>query len=250
MTSERWQSVLLGAFGIGLFLVAWEVIGTNRLAGLTWPPLSTVLAFMFDSSRAQLFGRAMEASFSMVFLGYATGALLGMALAGFVSAVPLFRPGLDRLASVIHAIPAIALAPLFIVLLNRELTGMAIAALNVFFILYVSTTSGLNNSTPAHRDLFKVMGAGRATRLRRLDLPAALPSIVSGMKYAVPAAFIGAILGEWFGSSRGLGLLMVSAMQNFQIPLLWSAVLIASSASLLVFGLMSLLEKYVYGRYK
>ena len=81
MTSERWQSVLLGAFGIGLFLVAWEVIGTNRLAGLTWPPLSTVLAFMFDSSRAQLFGRAMEASFSMVFLGYATGALLGMALA-------------------------------------------------------------------------------------------------------------------------------------------------------------------------
>ena len=64
------------------------------------------------------------------------------------------------------------------------------------------------------------------------------------------AAFIGAILGEWFGSSRGLGLLMVSAMQNFQIPLLWSAVLIASTASLIVFGLMGLLEQFVYGRYK
>lgn len=250
MTSERWQSLLLGVLGVALFLGAWEIIGVNRLAGLTWPPLSAVLAFMFDPSRAQLFGRAMEASFSMALLGYVTGALIGMALAGIVHVLPAFRPGLDRLASVIHAIPAIALAPLFIVLLNREFTGMAIATLNVFFILYVSTTSGLNNSTVGHRDLFKVLGASSATRLLRLDLPAALPAVVSGMKYSVPAAFIGTILGEWFGSSRGLGLLMVSAMQNFQIPLLWSAVFIASTASLLVFGLMGLLEQFVYGRYK
>jgi len=250
MTSERWQSLVLGVLGVALFLGAWEFIGVNRLAGLTWPPLSTVVAFMLDPSRAQLLGRAMEASFSMVLLGYVTGALIGIGLAGLVHVLPVVRPGMDRLASVIHAIPAIALAPLFIVILDRELTGMAIAALNVFFILYVSTTSGLNNSTAGHRDLFQVMGATRSTRLRRLDLPAALPAVVSGMKYSVPAAFIGTILGEWFGSSRGLGLLMVSAMQNFQIPLLWSAVFIASTASLLVFGLMGLLERFVYGRYK
>lgn len=250
ISSERLQTLVLGVVGIGLFFALWEVIGVNRLAGLTWPPLSTVLTFMFDPTKAGLFGRAMEASFAMVALGYGLGAVIGMGLAALVHVLPAVRPGMDRLASVVHAIPAIALAPLFIVLLNRELTGAAIATLNVFFILYVATTSGLNNSSNGHRDLFTVLGSSGTRRLRFLDLPAALPAVVSGLKYAVPAAFIGAILGEWFGSSRGLGLLMVSAMQNFQIPLLWSAVLIASTASLIVFGLMSLLEQFVYGRYK
>jgi NitT/TauT family transport system permease protein len=249
ISMEKLQAGVLGAIGILLFLGLWEVIGVNRMAGLTWPPLSTVITFMFDPSRQALFLRAMGASFSMVAAGYALGTLIGVVTAGLVHVVPVLRPGLDRLAGVIHAIPAIALAPLFIVLLDRELTGMAIATLNVFFVLYVATTSGLANSTATHRDLFQVLGSSPLTRLLRLDLPAALPAMVSGLKFAIPAAFIGAILGEWFGSSRGLGLLMVSAMQNFQIPLLWSAVFIASAASLLAFGAMSLLERFVYGRY-
>lgn len=247
---EKAIDIALGALGIGLFLILWEVIGANRLAGLTWPRLSEVLVFLFDPSRQGLFLRAIGASFSMVALGYALGFAIGIAMGMLVHLVIPLRPGMDRFASVVNAIPAIALAPIFIVVLNREVTGMAIATLNVFFIIYVSMTSGLNSSTKSHRDLFAVIGATRLRRFLSLDLPAALPALVSGMKYAVPAAFIGAILGEWFGSSRGLGLLMVSAMQNFQIPLLWSAVLIASSASLLAFGLMGLLERFVYGRFR
>ena len=68
------------------------------------------------------------------------------------------------------------------------------------------------------------------------------------MKLSVPIAFIGAIIGEWFGASRGLGLLIVSAMQNFQIPLLWSAVLITAVASLAMFALFSLTERLVQER--
>lgn len=248
--SARLRTTVLGAIGIVLFLGLWELIGVERWGGLTWPPLSVVIAFLFDPAKAALFQRAMAASFTMIAFGYATGLALGLAAAALGHLVKPLRPGLDRLASVIHAIPTIALAPLFIVLLSREWTGMAIAALAVFFVMYVSATSGLAASSAAHRDLFQVFGSSRLTQLIRLDMPAALPALVSGMKYAVPAAFIGVILGEWFGSSRGLGLLMVSAMQNFQIPLLWSAVLIASAASLLIFGAMSLVERLAYGRYR
>lgn len=240
----------LGVLGIGLFLVLWEVIGSYRLAGLTWPRLSDVLVFLFDPSRQGLFLRAMASSFSMVAAGYALGFVVGIAMAAVVHVVNPLRPGMDRFASVINAIPPIALAPIFIVLLSRDVTGMAIATLNVFFVIYVAATSGLQSSTRGHRDLFAVIGASKFRRFLSLDLPAAFPALVSGMKYAIPAAFIGAILGEWFGSSRGLGLLMVSAMQNFQIPLLWSAVLIASTASLLAFGAMGLLERFVYGRFR
>ncbi|MEF2070096.1 ABC transporter permease [Consotaella aegiceratis] len=247
---ERTGTIVLGALGVVLFLGLWELIGVNRWAGLTWPPFSTVMVYLFTPSRQGLFLRAMGASFSMVGAGYALGALIGIVLAALVHVVTTLRPGVDRLASVIHSIPAIALAPLFIVLLSREFTGMAIATLNVFFIVYVSTTSGLAASSAVHRDLFRSLGATALTRFWRLDLPAALPAMVSGFKFAVPAAFIGAILGEWFGSSRGLGLLMVSAMQNFQIPLLWSAVFIAATASLIAFGLLGLVERAVYGRFR
>ena len=64
-----------------------------------------------------------------------------------------------------------------------------------------------------------------------------------------PAALIGAIIGEWFGAPRGLGILIINAMQNFQIVLLWCAVLLAVGASLLIYGLLTLLERAAYARF-
>ncbi|MFN7000596.1 MAG: portal protein, partial [Elioraea tepidiphila] len=84
---------------------------------------------------------------------------------------------------------------------------------------------------------------------RRGEIPAALPALAGGLRLAIPGALIGAIIGEWFGASRGLGLLMVSAMHNFQIPLLWSAVLITAAASLVLFGLASLIERRIAERF-
>ncbi|KGE00180.1 ABC transporter permease subunit [Rhizobium sp. YS-1r] len=250
IAKRRVQDITYGMIGIAAFLALWEYIGVNTLAGLTWPPLTAVLAYLFDPSRQSLFIRATSASFSMVGAGYLAGSMIGIALAAVAHLVAPLREGLGRLSSVIHSIPSIALAPLFIVLLSKEWSGMAIATLNVYFILFIATQSGLAAATRAHHDVFTVLGSNRFNRLVRLEAPAALPATVSGLKYAVPAAFIGAIIGEWFGATRGLGLLMVSAMQNFQIPLLWSAVLLTAAGSLVSFGLMSIVERFVYARYR
>jgi NitT/TauT family transport system permease protein len=249
-TRDGLQRLALGVIGIGLFLGMWQVIGVYRLAGLTWPPLTDVLVFITDPSKQTLFARAMTASFTAVILGYGIGVVAGVALAMLGRVAALLKPGLDRLIAVIHAIPLVALAPLFMVAANRDATPPSIAALGVFYMIYVATTSGLNAASAAHRDVFTALGASPLTRFLRLELPAALPAVVSGMKLAIPVAFIGAIVGEWFGASRGLGLLMVSAMQNFQIPLLWSVVLIVTASSLALFGLMSLVERLTYGRYQ
>lgn len=250
LSTRRLQDLALGAIGVVLFAGAWEVIGAYRLVGLTWPPLSAVLVYLFDPARRALFVGASAATFSRVGYGYLAGAALGIGLGAIVHTAPIVRPGADRLANVINSIPAIALAPVLIVVFSREWTPVALAAVSVFFILYVATTSGLQHSSASHRDLFRAIGASCWSRLLRLDLPAALPAIISGAKFAVPAAFIGTILGEWFGVSKGLGLLIVSAMQNFQIPLLWSAVLIASFASLVSFGIASVIESFVYSRFR
>ena len=94
-----------------------------------------------------------------------------------------------------------------------------------------------------------MLGADRLKRFWRLELPAAMPALVSGLRLAWPAALIGAIIGEWFGAPRGIGILIINAMQNFQIVLLWCAVLLAVGASLFFYGLLTLLERAAYSRF-
>ena len=240
---------LLGALGIGLFLALWEAIGQLRLAGISWPPLSAVLDMLTDESRLPLFQRALGATLSSTAWGYVWGTGIGLLLATTAHLAPPLRRGADRLAAVLNSIPSIALGPIFLVLLTRESTPAAVSSIHVFFIVFVSVSSGLQRATLAHRDLFAVLGAGPIERLRRLEMPAALPALASGLRLAWPAALIGAIIGEWFGAPRGLGILIINAMQNFQIVLLWCAVLLAVGASLLFYGLLTLLERAAYSRF-
>lgn len=246
---DRLQTLLYGALGITVFLAGWEAIGQYRVFGSTWPPFTDTVSYVFDDARRGLYKRAWQATLAKAAGGYLLGMVLGLAFAALVHNITALRPGLDRLSSFLHAVPAIALAPIFMVLLNRDYVGMAIATLNVYFIVYIAATSGLNNSSRAHRDLFRALGARRLRKLISLDLPAALPPVITGLKYAVSAALVGSLIGEWFGASRGLGVLMVSAMQNYQITLLWGAVLIVAGVSLLLYGLSTLLERLVYGRF-
>jgi ABC-type nitrate/sulfonate/bicarbonate transport system permease component len=248
--SERMRTVLLGSLGIGTFLCLWEVIGQLKLLGLSWPPLTEVLALLSNPMRWGLFGRALAASLEALATGYAIGLVCGIIAAALAHLAPLLKPGLDRTSAVIHAIPSIALAPLLILFVGRNATPAALAALSVFFIIYVATSSGLGSVPRPLQDLVHVLGGTRLARFVRLDLPAALPVLASGMRLAAPAALIGVIVGEWFGAPRGLGVLVINAMQNFQIPLLWSAVLLAVLVSLILFGLLGLLQHYVARRFR
>ncbi|MFM9881753.1 MAG: ABC transporter permease [Burkholderiales bacterium] len=240
---------LLAGVGLALFLLAWQLIGQYQLAGLSWPPLTTVLAMLGDSDRWPLFGRAFAATLWAAALGYMIG--FAFALGGAIATrlAPISRPGADRLAALINSIPSIALAPVFIVFLSRESTPVAIAAVHAAFILYVAATSGLASASAHHVDLLTVLGASRWRRLRSLELPAALPELSSGAKLALPAALIGAVIGEWFGAPRGLGVLIVNAMQNFQIPLLWSAVVLIAGSSLVLYFVFTLIERACYARF-
>ena len=243
------RQTLLGVLGIAIFLVLWEVVGQAKLLGISWPPLSDVLEMLADPSRRPLFLRALGATLDSTAMGYIGGTGAGLLLATVAHLLPPMRRGSDRLAAVLNSVPSIALGPIFLVLLTRESTPAAVSSIHVFFIVFVSVSSGLQRATAAHRDLFAVLGADRLKRFWRLELPAAMPALVSGLRLAWPAALIGAIIGEWFGAPRGLGILIINAMQNFQIVLLWCAVLLAVGSSLLIYGLLTLLERAAYARF-
>lgn len=247
--SDKTRAFINGLLGFALMLAAWEIIGTYRLAGFTWPSLTEVIHFATDPNRAGLFGRAISATFQAVILGYVIGALVGAAGAALITLKPSTRITADSTATVIHAIPPIALGPLFIVLLGYSAAPVALAALHVFFVVFVATSAGLANATRAHRDVFTALGASRRTTFLRLLVPAAVPHFLTGLRMAAPPAMIGAILGEWFGAPRGLGVLIVSAMQNFQIALLWSAVLFAAILSISLFAFFGLMERLAAERF-
>jgi NitT/TauT family transport system permease protein len=81
LRSEGAQRFILGLVGVGLFLAIWQVIGAYRLAGMTWPKLTDVLAFIADPSKQALFVRAMLSSFGSVAIGYVLGIVLGVGVA-------------------------------------------------------------------------------------------------------------------------------------------------------------------------
>ena len=235
---------LKAGVGIAVYLALWEVAGRRRWLGSTFPPLSDIVGEIVDDPRRATIMRALSSTAQSSISGFVIGiaAALGGALLALL--VPPLREGIDKLATILHAMPVIALAPLFIVTLGRERTPMAIAALAAGFAMFVAATAAIESARPLHHDLFSALGARPWQRFVRLQLPAAIPGITDGLRLAAPAAILGAVLGEWFGAPRGLGVLIVSAMQNYQIELLWAAALLAAVLSMIAFGLFTALARW------
>ncbi|MER5179428.1 ABC transporter permease subunit [Streptomyces sp. NPDC002896] len=236
---NRARTVVLTVVGTLLLLAAMEAAGRLGVLGESWPPLTQVVAALGDPITRDLLGRALAATATAAGTGFAAGALAAVAVALAGTLAPVLQPGLDRLAAVVHAVPLIALGPLLITTVGREGTPMVIAALASGFAVFVAVTSGLGAASEAHHDVFLALGATRRTTLVRLQLPAAVPLLLDGLALAAPAAVLGAVVGDWFGAPRGLGVLLVSSMQNFQTDLMWAAALSAAVISLTAYAALA-----------
>ena len=225
----------LALAGVLVVVVLAELIGRTGLAGPGWPPISDVLALLTEPSAQQLLGRALAATGGAAAGGFLLGTAVALLVAALAALLPAAAPGLDRLAAVLHAVPLIALGPLLISVAGRDATPTLVAALAAGFAVFIAATSALAATSAAQRDLLAVLGAGRAATLLRLQLPAGVPLIVDGLTLAAPAAVLGAVIGEWFGARRGIGVLLVSSMQNMQVDQLWAAALAAAAVSLLAY---------------
>lgn len=244
------RAVPSAAAGVLVLIVAAELVGRSGVAGPSWPPLTQVAEHLLDPDRRATVARAASTTLTSAARGLLFGVVLAAAAAVVGLLLPPLRPGLDRLAALLHAVPVIALAPLLITTVGREQTPTVVAGLGVGFVMFVAFSSGLGLG--GHRstrdDVFDVLGANRVRRMLRLQLPGSLPTVFDGLTLAAPAAVLGATIGEWFGAPRGLGVLIVSAMQNFQVTLLWSAAACATALSLVAYGLTTALQRLVVRR--
>ena len=153
--------VVLAQLGL---LAAWQALAHSGAAGLTVPTPASVLRVYLQPRFAALLYRSALATISSAAAGFAAGALLGTATAMVSYVLPPLRPGLDRLAVTVNAIPAVVLGPIFILLVSRELTPALLAAISVFFLIYVAVASGLRTASAGLSAMMTTFGAGRWQR--------------------------------------------------------------------------------------
>jgi sulfonate transport system permease protein len=235
------------ALGLALFVLGWQVIGDHRLLGSSFPPITRVITEI-GHDRVVL-GRAVAATARRAADGYVVGVLVAALCATLLVWIPTLEVGFHRFAVVVNAFPVIALGPLFESTALRPSTSAVFAGLAVYFTTLVTIADGYRSTSPSAHDVFSSFGASRWDRFGRLQLPCALPAIADALKIAAPAAVLGAILGEWYGADRGLGVLMISGMQNFRITLLWAASLIAIVMSALCFFVFGVAERAASARF-
>ncbi|GAA1802206.1 ABC transporter permease [Nesterenkonia flava] len=233
-TARRFTNAGYMIGGVLLLLAFVEIVA--RLGISThWPSLVDVVGYLEEENRRQILWRNTLVTLESSVRGLVVGTVLAV-LAGAVSVlVPILRPGLDRFAAIVNAVPLVALAPLFVTTVGADGAPAVVAAMGVGFVVFVATTSGLANASRTHQDVFSVFGANRFRRLLRLELPQATPSIIDGLVLAAPTAVLGATIGEWFGASGGLGMMIVAAAHSGNVPQLWAVALTATLMALIAY---------------
>lgn len=172
-----------------------------------------------------------------ILIGLALGTILGGASALLLVSVAPVRRWLMPLLVVSQALPVFALAPLLTLWFGYGLASkIAMATLIIFFPVTAAFYDGLRRIDPGWLDLAQVMGGSRATTLLHLRLPAALPAFGSGLRVATAVAPIGAVVGEWVGSSAGLGYLMLHANGRMQTDLMFAALLVLAVMALTLYA--------------
>ena len=172
-------------------------------------------------------------------IGAGAGLVSAFALAGSRRGYEVFEPFLIGF----YSIPKIALAPLFILWFGLGTTPKIImAALLVYFIVFVNTATGIRGVAPGLLRVCRVFGASRRELLVKITLPAATPAIVASIRITFTRAIEGALLSEFVASTQGLGYLVARASRAFDIATVFAGIVVIAVVVMAANGLLRLLE--------
>ncbi len=173
---------------------------------------------------------------SEMLLGLLLGVLLGIVLALVLVYFAALRPWLLPPLLVTQAIPVFALAPILMLWFGYGLTSKVVMTiLVIFFPVVTCCYDGLRHTHQGWLDMAQTMGGNRFAILRNIRWPAALPALASGLRVAVVVAPIGAVVGEWVGSSAGLGYLMLQANARLWVDQMFAALTVLAFCSVTLY---------------
>ncbi|MCT2223902.1 ABC transporter permease [Microbacterium paraoxydans] len=243
---------VLGGFLLpAVILIAWQVVTT---AGLIEPyrlpaPASVFQAGVELAESGQLWTH-IAISVQRVLLGFAIGSIVGLAAAGIVG---LSRWGdvlLSPTLAAVRAVPSLAWVPLLILWMQiGEESKVTLIAIGAFFPVYTTVASALRHVDP------QLVEAGRSFSLhgwslfRTVQLPAVVPSVVSGLRLALAQAWLFLVAAELIASSMGLGFLLTDSQSTGRVDRILLSIVLLALLGTITNGVLALLEKYLLRRW-
>src|SRR3954468_5279187 len=245
----RWQRVLLSAWVrpvllVILLLVVWDLaIRIFRIPPYLIPsPWSVVRQLVNEWPR--LLKESIPTTYATLG-GFAMSIAFGIPMALVIAYSRTVESFVYPLLVFSQSVPKIAIAPLFVVWFGFGIIPKVIAAFMLgFFPVVVSTVMGFKSVEPDMVDLARSMKASRLDTFMKIHFPQALPALFSGLKVSVTLAVVGAVVGEFVGSNSGIGYVLQIANGNFDLPLMFAALVILSLIGVVLFVAIDMIERW------
>ena len=234
-----WPPLLLLAAAVGL----WElVVRAASVPDYLFPAPTAVASSLANDSG--LLGRAALVTLREIVLGFLLAVAVALAIAVVLHFSSALRRALLPILVLSQTVPTVLLAPILAILLGYGIgPKLVVVAVVCFFPIVVNAVDGLRAADPELVRMMRTLHAGRLAIFRRVEVPGALPAIFSGARVAATYAAVGAVFGEWAGSSSGLGFVILQSQPALETARIFAAVLVLSAIALALYALVTLAER-------
>ncbi|WP_454044023.1 ABC transporter permease [Cellulosimicrobium sp. Marseille-Q8652] len=236
---------VVGPFTPLLLLAVWEVASRTNLLDARFFPAPSSIAETFAQlvASGELFEHA-GITLTRIAVGFVLGAVPGLVLGIALGSVATLRTLLGPIFASLLPVPKVAIFPLLLLVFGLgEASKYVIVAIGVFFYVFYNAMGGVLQTPQIYFDVASANGAGRLQRWRTVALPAALPSIFTGLKLAVGGAFVIIAASEFVGSRNGLGYLIWSSWTTFAVAKMFVGIVTISVLGYVSTTLVTLLER-------
>lgn len=241
--SNRSRVALTAIVSVAL-VVLWEVLADLWLSNLgVLASPSTIIRSLIE--RPGLYLGAVQTTGWIAFRGWLFGNLAAIIAAVLFVQVRALEQLFLRLALTLFCLPLVAVMPLLQLTFDPETAKVTLAAMSVFFTTLVGTMLGLRSAEGGPLTMIRAWGGGSGMSLRFVRLPSGIPAIITGLQIGAAAAVLGAIFGEFIGSSAGLGVLLINGLQMLNLGMVWSVALLATLMAAIPYALFGVLRKVV-----
>jgi NitT/TauT family transport system permease protein len=236
-------AALFGAWGIYFWQILIRAFDVPRVL---LPAPTDIVVALFEHS-ATLGGDFVQTVMKSVLIGYVLGCSLGIGVGFAIDRSSFLQRGLLPLAALTSTIPLVGVAPIAVMWFGFDWPSKAaVIVLMTFFPALVSTLAGLQSAGKLERELMHSYAASPNRTLLDLRLPAAMPFIFGALKVNATLALIGAIVAEFFGSpTAGLGFRISVEATRMNMPLVWSAIVVASIVGSIMYALLVRLDRRI-----
>jgi putative hydroxymethylpyrimidine transport system permease protein len=236
-----WPPLALLAAAVGV----WElVVRAAHVPDYLFPAPTAVSSSL--AGDGGLLARATLVTAREMVLGYLLAVAGAVAIAVVLHFSASLRRALLPILVLSQTVPTVLLAPILAILLGYGIEPkLIVVAVVCFFPIVVNAVDGLRSADPELVRMMRTLHGGRLAIFRRVELPGALPAIFSGARVAATYAAVGAVFGEWAGSSAGLGFVILQAQPALETARIFAAVLVLSMLALALYGLVTVAERFL-----